>query len=251
MQGLMERLRSDQQQMASKMDTHGPFERPVRTADGESCEHLNVPQHQLVEQDLQRLRKLQYDGHHVSDEAHGGIPTRHANPQSHGCVTRDDLAMLHSAGFNVSEAAYNALHVAPALPVLEFERTDRNTVSSIVLQFISFAPFNAFNMPQAIESVFFRFQLFDFAATQSDTFRLEASRPGNVRDSIVTIYSLCSNRSLPRPCLDHRCHAALMYTFNQPVDACRAVSTLSSFVPLPLAPDSSSLRSMDSWTHVV
>jgi hypothetical protein len=179
----MECLKLDQQRMASKMDTREPFERSARAAGDGACEHTQASQHQLGELDLTSLRALQYDGHHVSDEAHGCIPTRHANAQSHGSVTRDDLAMLHSAGFNVSEAAYNALHVAPTRPMLDFERADQNTVSSIVLQFINFAPLDTFNTTQAIQGIFFRFQLFDFAATQSDTFRLEPSRPCNVRKS--------------------------------------------------------------------
>jgi hypothetical protein len=187
LQDLLGSLRDDQLKMASRVGSHKST--PVQTApDLVECSRngqQTCPEPLHYEGELQLFKNLLVDGHHVSDEAHAGVPTRHTQDQKHGSISRDDLAVLHAAGYKVSKAAYDALHSTPVPPLMELERGDLNTISSIILQFISFAPSDAFNMPQRIHSIFMRFQLFDFAATQSDTYRLEPGQTTHVRPALA------------------------------------------------------------------
>jgi hypothetical protein len=112
------------------------------------------------------------DGHHVSDSVHAGAPATH-NANRPASPSRAGLALIHASGLGLAGQLRSS---APALPPsLDLERRDPLTVSCIIIQFISFVPSNALNVPRALDKVYLRFRFFDFPPTQTDTYLLDQS----------------------------------------------------------------------------
>jgi hypothetical protein len=119
------------------------------------------------------------DGHHVRDHLHAGAPMTHEDSTITAGASRADLALFHSSGMGPVAPANMAS--APAAPIMGLEQADLQTVSSIIVQFISFAPSNALNIPRALDKVFMRFRFFDFQPTQTCVYLLDSVQRNQIR----------------------------------------------------------------------
>ena len=106
------------------------------------------------------------DGHHVSEAIYAGVPLPHAVQHALGATA---VQPLHA--HSVAPAAISAAPAGP--PQLELERRDPLTSSTITLEFVSFAPSNALNVPRNLENLYMRFRFFDFPPTQTPKYVLD------------------------------------------------------------------------------
>ena len=140
------------------------------------------------------------DGHHVSDAVHGGAPvTHHANAPS--SPSRAERAHLHAAGLDAAAAPGTASGAPTAAPVMGLEERDVLSVSSIILQFVSFAPSNALNVPRALDKVFLRFRFFDFPPTQTPAYLLDKAEVHTTQQ-----VRRCCSPGWPGALCSHTCH---------------------------------------------
>lgn len=163
--------------------------------------------HQAAPQAESTPDPLMGAGHHVSEAVHAGAPLPH------------QIRLAEGAG---TPAAAQAAPRAPAppgpralqgLPRLDLERRDPLVSSTITLEFVSFAPSDALNVPRNLEKLYIRFRFFDFLPTQTPTYVLDKPQQdgGSAMRVSSGTHSNMHNRCTCRSCCTPSWHASVSF----------------------------------------